>query len=267
MDKTNQSDIPFLNISPFYIHSWGFADVENWNYNEEQTHHELWHCYINDRSGGYLCNGLQKIPLEPLEVYLIAPGTFFSTSSSHKFKQLYFMFSVNWFGKQPVDRIFSLPIWQEAENFFNTLKKNYNKRSFQQNCEAFGFLHTAISKLPKKFFTQENADPRLEVALRKIHSSGYRGRFSNRQLAENINMSENGFIQFFTKHIGKSPQQYYREMRIKRACQLLRTTSAGIEDIAKETGFIDRYHLSRVFSKQMGISPGKYRHNDNLKNK
>jgi AraC family transcriptional regulator len=47
--------------------------------------------------------------------------------------------------------------------------------------------------------------------------------------------------------------------RVKRAKDLLRGTKRPIADIAVACGFADQSHLTRVFSKAFGISPGAWR--------
>jgi transcriptional regulator GlxA family with amidase domain len=47
--------------------------------------------------------------------------------------------------------------------------------------------------------------------------------------------------------------------RVKRAKELLRGTSTSIAEIALACGFSDQSHLTRVFSKTFGISPGAWR--------
>ena len=41
---------------------------------------------------------------------------------------------------------------------------------------------------------------------------------------------------------------------------LLETTDKLLADIAAETGFFDQSHLTRVFKKERGMTPGEYRH-------
>jgi len=43
------------------------------------------------------------------------------------------------------------------------------------------------------------------------------------------------------------------------SCDQLRTTSHSIAEIGRRVGYEDQFHFSRVFKKQIGISPLKYR--------
>jgi transcriptional regulator GlxA family with amidase domain len=82
---------------------------------------------------------------------------------------------------------------------------------------------------------------------------------SNRDLAKRIGMSVNAFTRLFREHAGNSPQNYLIKKRIQKACMLLKYSPSSIDEIARETGFCDRYYFSRVFKKTCGESPAKFK--------
>jgi transcriptional regulator GlxA family with amidase domain len=82
---------------------------------------------------------------------------------------------------------------------------------------------------------------------------------SNETLAENIGMSVNGFIRLFMNEVGTTPQKYSRRKRIEKASILLHFTDKKIDEIANETGFLDRYHFSRAFKEITNYSPAEFR--------
>lgn len=63
----------------------------------------------------------------------------------------------------------------------------------------------------------------------------------------------------FKSEVGITPHQYLLQQRIKRASKLLSQTDIDIATIAIETGFSDQSHLTKYFSKEVGLSPSKYR--------
>jgi AraC-like DNA-binding protein len=58
---------------------------------------------------------------------------------------------------------------------------------------------------------------------------------------------------------GATPRQYLQRVRVNAACRLLAETEKKITEIALEVGFFDHSHLSRTFSRLMGVSPLAYR--------
>lgn len=65
--------------------------------------------------------------------------------------------------------------------------------------------------------------------------------------------------QFFKKNLGKTFSEYVTELRIKKACELLKSTDLSIEEVATKVGYVDYYYFNKVFKKQCGITPTKFR--------
>ena len=58
---------------------------------------------------------------------------------------------------------------------------------------------------------------------------------------------------------GESPGDYVRRIRIERAARLLRSTSIPLAQVAQAAGFVDQSHMTRVFARQFGFTPGAWR--------
>lgn len=67
------------------------------------------------------------------------------------------------------------------------------------------------------------------------------------------------FSRAFKAATGKSPHQYLIERRIERAREMLSTTGNSIADVAYACGFSSQAHMTSTFSKNLGVTPGKYR--------
>lgn len=65
-------------------------------------------------------------------------------------------------------------------------------------------------------------------------------------------------VKFPAHEFRRSPGEYLRQ-RVEYACGRLRSSDTQIAEIAQEAGFFDHSHLSRVFAKEMGISPSAFR--------
>lgn len=63
----------------------------------------------------------------------------------------------------------------------------------------------------------------------------------------------------FRRAVGLPPLAYHLRLRIRRACDLLRTTDLTVTEIAGQTGFDDANYFARQFRKAMGLSPSAYR--------
>ena len=66
------------------------------------------------------------------------------------------------------------------------------------------------------------------------------------------------------KHVDATEHPYLTQdeaIRLQNACRLLRETAMPIADIAARSGFTTPEYFHRVFRKQTGETPHKYRHN------
>jgi AraC-like DNA-binding protein len=79
------------------------------------------------------------------------------------------------------------------------------------------------------------------------------------ELARMANLSVSHFSAIFRKEFGFSPLDYLIRTRIRRACELLDTTSSSLKEIAEAVGFLDPLYFSRAFRTIHGVSPSQYR--------
>lgn len=248
-----------LNYSPMRIHQFGFTTVKQWNYPEELITSAFWRAWINHSDGAYLHYNGRTIAMHPDKIYLVAPGTVIATSAEKVFQQLYIHFTMKFPLHEPQDQIFEIPVWPEVSRLMNEWSSRFDRCSVQNFLSAAGVLHTAVSKLPEKYFYRsDDMDKRITATLKTLSGTTV-GHYTNRQLADRVKMSESAFIHLFTEQTGQSPQRYYREKRIERAKFLLAFSESSIESIAEDTGFVDRYHFSRIFREMTGASPKRYR--------
>lgn len=79
------------------------------------------------------------------------------------------------------------------------------------------------------------------------------------EVASAVNMSRSYFSRCFRDIIGKTYQDYVRDVRIEHAKQLLRHTHRSIGWIAAESGYPNERYFSRVFRQLTGTLPRDYR--------
>ncbi len=79
------------------------------------------------------------------------------------------------------------------------------------------------------------------------------------QLAAMENLSQSRYRAAFRKATGLSPSEYLMGLRIRNACTLLEQTDLSVQEVASASGYIDPFYFSRIFRKNMGVSPTEYR--------
>jgi AraC family transcriptional regulator len=78
-------------------------------------------------------------------------------------------------------------------------------------------------------------------------------------LARECNLSASHFARACVRTIGMPPHRWLTKQRLERAKTLLSSGDLGLADIALLCGFADQSHFSRVFARQEGCGPGKWR--------
>jgi AraC family transcriptional regulator len=74
-----------------------------------------------------------------------------------------------------------------------------------------------------------------------------------------VQFSPHRFDRVFKESFGCTPHQYVMRRRIERAQSLLLMSNDPLCRIAAECGFVNQSHLSNLFRKIVGETPGKWR--------
>lgn len=70
---------------------------------------------------------------------------------------------------------------------------------------------------------------------------------------------ERSFVRRFAKATGMTPISYVHALRIEEGKQMLETTDLSVEAIANEAGYEDASFFNRLFFRQTGLTPARYR--------
>lgn len=89
--------------------------------------------------------------------------------------------------------------------------------------------------------------------------SHYLEELSLPQIAAGLRISPYYMSHIFKECTGCSPMQYITQLRIAEAQNLLLSTQMSVTDIAMQCGYNNSNYFQSVFSKLVGMPPGKYR--------
>jgi AraC-like DNA-binding protein len=236
------------------------TDCSFWTFSNVSA--PYWRFYWGATLGGEVLYNHKTTVLKPGNLILIPPNTCFSTKAHSAFEQFFVHFVAN----PPFDRVrkeiytFLMTEYIQAKILAikDLLPTDQDNMHFK--LLLFSLIYDSLLEIPQDAFLPDNIayDPRI-MKIVKLLNENTSWVFSNEELAGKVNMSVNGFIRLFSTETGTSPLQYSRCKRIEKACLLLHFSKQSIDEIARRTGFQDRYYFSRVFKQITKTSPSKFR--------
>lgn len=96
--------------------------------------------------------------------------------------------------------------------------------------------------------------PKLILAL-ELMEANIEEPLGQEHLASYVGMSRRQLERLFRKHLGRTPAQYYLELRLERARHLLYQTDLPIMSIAVACGFVSASHFSTCYRQMYGRTP------------
>ena len=102
-------------------------------------------------------------------------------------------------------------------------------------------------------------EPDIISMARRYLDSHYSEAIGIQELCHVLGISYSHFHRSFKQQIGMAPQNYLIKKRLDAAKKCLETSNASVREIALHCGFADEYSLYRLFMKNIGTAPSKYR--------
>ena len=123
-------------------------------------------------------------------------------------------------------------------------------------------VHDVFRTLLTRYGSVEAAAPRGDdrwmVARVKAHLMEHlAGEVRLHELASLVGRSAGHLLRAFRSATGVTPHQFQTQMRIRQAAALLRA-GRPIGEAALDLGFTDQSHLTRHFTRSMGVPPGRF---------
>lgn len=123
------------------------------------------------------------------------------------------------------------------------LRKRFNRKIFLKPKEV------TVTSADEKF---------LQRAIEIIEEHMMDTEFNVEILVKEMKFSRSNIYMKFKELTGLSSSEFIRNIRLKRAMQLLETSSLSVKEIMYMTGFNTGSYFSKCFKKQFGLLPSEY---------
>jgi AraC family transcriptional regulator len=139
-----------------------------------------------------------------------------------------------------------------------------DKLLFQANVIAVISEYIKLIDLNNQTHHETNlTKQQLEIAdrMKALLEENVFGSLNINEVSEAFGYSRSHCTRIFTQVFGSSPRQYYTNLKVKKAKELLLLTNKGVDEISSELGFSSVFHFSRQFKRWTSKSPSEYRMN------
>ena len=120
-------------------------------------------------------------------------------------------------------------------------------------------LSSAISVAPSMPQITRFDEVFIKQVVQAVESDIQNPDFKIEDLADTMQMSRTVFYRKIKSLFGVSPIDFVRDMRVKRAVQLLDSGEYTVSEVAYMSGFSSPQYFSRVFKQYYKMSPSAYR--------
>ncbi|KQB41739.1 ATPase/histidine kinase/DNA gyrase B/HSP90 domain protein [Flavobacterium daejeonense] len=116
---------------------------------------------------------------------------------------------------------------------------------------------------PKPYLITDQDEQIMQKVMQIIEENMDNNGFSVEDLGTIIGLNRTSFNNKIKSLTGFTPVEFIRDIRIKRAAQLLTNSQLLIKEIAYMTGFSDIKYFSKTFKNKYGQTPSEYRNSKN----
>ena len=116
-----------------------------------------------------------------------------------------------------------------------------------------------LESLKKRLVPQSSKAHATYINICSYLEECYSSDLSRDEVAGLFNISSNYLSNLFKSQSGISFNTHINQLRIKRACHLLRNFNQTLDEVAFSCGYHETGYFCRVFRKYTGRSPGEYR--------
>lgn len=168
----------------------------------------------------------------------------------------------------PENQIFNVGLSEDLVHLYSSAIKiaKEDKTAAQQNLAgiAFNILGTILSLAQNRNFESKDSAQKIERAKVIMIENIYKN-IDIKGIATNLGISYSLFRKAFKEYTGYAPAQYFQELKLRKAKELLAETNYSIKEISYELNFSSYEYFLSFFKKRVGFTPLEYRNMGRVK--
>ena len=237
----------------------------------------------------FIYNGDLRCEITPGDVFFLSKGTHYieeTPDGKKPFEQILFFYTSEQIGRiiaelgvnynidtcvhhtceecMIKDYVVS-PGWEALRTFFQAVEKNLRDGFYAQNPTAeslslTNLVYQIISRPEGCLRTRVlgSTDPEKELMERQLQDYVF-SNITLEQFAKRTNRSLSSFKKKFKEYYNESPHRWVIRQRLMHARMQVISTDRDVSQIASECNFPNASYFIRLFRKEFGITPARYR--------
>ncbi len=162
--------------------------------------------------------------------------------------------------------------YQDLREIFRKLTAEYTEQNMLTDCYSESQLLLLLNTIAEHYHLNPNHavhdmeanDERMQKLMQYTMAHLYED-MSLSEIADELYVSTSTLSRLFRKKMGTYFADYVSHLRVQRSLELLEFSDQSLTQIAMECGFSNSGNYSRIFRKEIGMTPSAYREQQRAK--
>ena len=209
----------------------------------------------------------EKLTANKGDVLILSKGLVYSGKRKIGVKNSFFVIDFETdsnfsFAKLGLPKVFTPKHYELFVSRFEEILKLWEGGSLGSKIALKGKLYSLIADITNKHLEHSLGDECFSKAQRiadYIEKTYSNSDLSVEEICKEFFVSPSTLRRVMLSAYHKSPVKYITEVRIKKAKNMLAYDDFSVNEIAEKCGFSSSHYFSRIFKKEVGLTPFEYK--------